>query len=79
VKTYRWSGGITPLIPMEVSVQFHVPVALPLNEDECVPRSVFFGEEMNMLSLRGTIDDCWLRCEYGSGYRVLVVPGGPVR
>jgi hypothetical protein len=68
---------MNPLIPMEVSDQFHVPAALPLNEAGCVPPSVFFGEEMNMLSLPGTTDDSWLRSEYRTGCRVLTVPGGP--
>jgi len=32
---------------------------------------------MNMLPLPGTIDDFLLRRDYGSGCRVLAVPGGP--
>ena len=55
---------MAPLIPMELSGQFHFPAALPLNEAGCVPRSVIFREEMNLLSLPGTIDDCLLRREY---------------
>jgi len=61
----RCIGGIAPLIPMEVSGQFHVPSALPLNGAGCIPLSVFFGEEMNMLALRGTIKDCFLHRECG--------------
>ena len=76
METYRWSGGIAPLLPMEASGQFHVPAALSLDEAGCVSGSGFFGGEMNMFPLPGTVDDCWLRREYGSGCRVLAVPGG---